>query len=105
MGRCPGQGQGQRRRPQLQEVVPVRTCSFHAPSGVGYPPVADSLFNRAFTTLVSHAEHAMKFMPFLLAVLAALMVNAAGAQVPVTANPDHEAMLRSADPALAKNKR
>ena len=38
----------------------------------------------------------------------AMIVAAAGAahaQVPVTANADHEAMLRHADPQLAKNKR
>jgi predicted SnoaL-like aldol condensation-catalyzing enzyme len=29
----------------------------------------------------------------------------AGAQVPVTPNPDHESMLRSSDPQLARNKR
>jgi len=38
-------------------------------------------------------------------LFALLLGTAAHAQVPVTANPDHEAMLRSHDPQLAKNKR
>jgi predicted SnoaL-like aldol condensation-catalyzing enzyme len=38
-------------------------------------------------------------------LLFVLLAGTAEAQVPVTANADHEAMLRSADPQLAKNKR
>jgi predicted SnoaL-like aldol condensation-catalyzing enzyme len=41
----------------------------------------------------------------LLIAAAALFAGAASAQVPVTPNPDHEAMLRHADPKLAANKR
>jgi predicted SnoaL-like aldol condensation-catalyzing enzyme len=39
------------------------------------------------------------------AVLCAVMQSAAFAQVPVQANPDHAALLTSADPKLAANKR
>ena len=45
----------------------------------------------------------MKTALALLGLLVA--VSVAHAQVPVTPNPDHEAMLRHADPQLAKNKR
>jgi len=38
-----------------------------------------------------------------LLLLLLLVAGAAQAQVPVTANPDHEAMLRHADPKLAAN--
>ena len=38
-------------------------------------------------------------------LFALLVGTAVHAQVPVAANPDHEAMLRSSDPQLAKNKR
>jgi predicted SnoaL-like aldol condensation-catalyzing enzyme len=47
----------------------------------------------------------MKFAQFILAILLGFTGFAADAQVPVAPNPDHEAMLRSADPQLAKNKR
>ena len=47
----------------------------------------------------------MKITHRILAVLAACVAFASHAQVPVTANPDQESMLRSADPQLAKNKR
>ena len=47
----------------------------------------------------------MKITHRILAVLASCVAFAAHAQVPVTSNPDQEAMLRSADPQLAKNKR
>jgi len=41
----------------------------------------------------------------LLICLAMLCAGMAQAQVPVAANPDHEAMLKHADPRLAANKR
>ena len=44
-------------------------------------------------------------MKTLMILIALLFAAAAQAQVPVTANPDHEAMLRHADPKLAANKR
>ena len=44
-------------------------------------------------------------MKKLLIVLSLALAGAAQAQVPVVANPDHEAMLRHADPRLAANKR
>ena len=44
-------------------------------------------------------------MKTLLAIAALFLVATAQAQVPVTANPDHEAMLKHADPKLAANKR
>jgi predicted SnoaL-like aldol condensation-catalyzing enzyme len=47
----------------------------------------------------------MKITHHVLALLLALGAFSVHAQVPVTANLDHEAMLRSADPQLAKNKR
>ena len=40
-----------------------------------------------------------------LAFLAAWSISVAQAQVPVAPNPDHESMLQSKDPQLAKNKR
>ena len=46
----------------------------------------------------------MKKALLLLAALS-LLAGAARAQVPVAPNPDHEAMLRHADPRLAANKR
>ena len=47
----------------------------------------------------------MKRQWMLVAILMACFAPAALAQVPVTPNPDHEAMLQSKDPQLAKNKR
>jgi len=47
----------------------------------------------------------MKISHRLLAVAALCLAFAVQAQVPVAPNPDHEAMLRSTDPVLAKNKR
>jgi predicted SnoaL-like aldol condensation-catalyzing enzyme len=47
----------------------------------------------------------MKMTAWLLAVLLGCSVFAAQAQVAVTPSPDHEAMLQSKDPQLAKNKR
>jgi predicted SnoaL-like aldol condensation-catalyzing enzyme len=47
----------------------------------------------------------MKIPQFLLAILLVFAGFAADAQVPVAPNPDHETMLRSSDPLLAKNKR
>ena len=47
----------------------------------------------------------MKMPAFLLTILVACLPPAARAQVPVTPNPDHESMLQSKDPQLAKNKR
>jgi len=45
-------------------------------------------------------------MKMVLASLALLVAAAAAhAQIPVTPNPDHEAMLHHSDPQLAKNKR
>jgi predicted SnoaL-like aldol condensation-catalyzing enzyme len=44
-------------------------------------------------------------MKIVMATMALLFAFAAQAQVPVTPNPDHEAMLRHADPKLAANKR
>ena len=44
-------------------------------------------------------------MKTLMIWIALLCAAAAQAQVPVTANPDHGAMLRHADPKLAANKR
>ena len=44
-------------------------------------------------------------MKTLMTLIALFVAAAAQAQVPVTANPDHEAMLRHADPKLAANKR
>ena len=44
-------------------------------------------------------------MNMLLTILALVAAAAAQAQVPVTANADHEAMLRHADAKLATNKR
>ena len=44
-------------------------------------------------------------MKTLMILMALLFAAAAQAQVPVTANADHEAMLRHADPKLAANKR
>lgn len=41
----------------------------------------------------------------MLMMAFALFASATQAQVPVTANPDHEAMLRHADPKLAAHKR
>jgi predicted SnoaL-like aldol condensation-catalyzing enzyme len=47
----------------------------------------------------------MKKTILLLAALLGGAVSAAQAQIPVTPNPDQEAMLLSKDPQLAKNKR
>jgi hypothetical protein len=47
----------------------------------------------------------MKITQFFLAILLVFTRFAADAQVPVAPNPDHEAMLRSSDPQLARNKR
>ena len=47
----------------------------------------------------------MKLMHNLAAALLIFSVCAAHAQIPVAPNPDHEVMLRSANPQLAKNKR
>ena len=47
----------------------------------------------------------MKRQWMLVAILMACFAPAALAQVPVAPNPDHEAMLQSKDPQLAKNKR
>ena len=47
----------------------------------------------------------MKMPAFLLTILVACLPPAARAQVPVTPNSDHESMLQSKDPQLAKNKR
>ena len=44
-------------------------------------------------------------MKILIVIAALFFAAVAQAQVPVTANPDHEAMLRHADPKLAANKR
>ena len=44
-------------------------------------------------------------MKMLMMWIALLFAFPAQAQVPVTANADHEAMLRHADPKLAANKR
>lgn len=46
----------------------------------------------------------MKFPAILLTILISVSPFAR-AQVPVTPNPDHETMLRHADPKLAANKR
>ena len=47
----------------------------------------------------------MKIAHHVLALSLALGAFSVHAQVPVTANADHEAMLRSTDPGLATNKR
>ena len=47
----------------------------------------------------------MKRTGLLLVVLLGCSMFAAHAQVPVMPNPDHESMLQSKDPQLAKNKR
>ena len=44
-------------------------------------------------------------MRTLLAMIALLLAALAHAQVPVAPNPDHEAMLKHADPRMAANKR
>jgi predicted SnoaL-like aldol condensation-catalyzing enzyme len=44
-------------------------------------------------------------MPFVLAAALAAVAGAASAQAPVTAAPDQQALLASADPKLAANKR
>lgn len=47
----------------------------------------------------------MKRIIFTLSLFGLLAATATQAQEPVIANPDHRAMLASADPLLAKNKR
>ncbi len=47
----------------------------------------------------------MRIPHHVLALLLAVGALSVHAQVPVTPNPGREAMLRSADPQLAKNKR
>ena len=47
----------------------------------------------------------MKFTHLFVAAALACLATVVQAQVPVTADPDHESMLKSADPRLAKNKR
>lgn len=47
----------------------------------------------------------MKSLPYLLCALLAAFSSVASAQLPVVANPDHEAMLKSDNPQLEANKR
>jgi predicted SnoaL-like aldol condensation-catalyzing enzyme len=54
--------------------------------------------------LLLEGEKPMKKTILLFAALS-LLAGAAQAQVPVAPNPDHESMLQSKDPQLAKNKR